>query len=594
MGSVSWGRVVLPHVSTVVDAWWHALGSGRFFTWWSALVSFIIMGLLVVPDYGGTTLLSYADAAIVSVLGWVLLAIPFLGVAGLERRLHSHGARAAIVLAALVAVSAARPLVNQSLSMWLFDETTIGAWPVRFATNLGIALVGFSFVAVATTQYYEDRQTTQWLAIALARMDATRHRAALYEAGARRAIEHTVGGLRAQRDVLLRGELTFEAVRAYAELVRAASHQLGDMATTSLATEPSTQPVVAASIAPAHKPLLERLSPTPVFCVGLIYVVMCAPFGFAAGGTVLVLAMFAVMLPLDALVGVILRASMRRITGATGGLIFIGVWTLAGMAAVVAGDVLIPGLGILGLVPSLALPAAAIIISATIDAHRSASRAEARATATLARNALALAERARTVRSPLEAAIGVLHGGVQGRCVIFAARVDEPGATPADIARFRTETDAAFDEIIGLRPVPAPGDLEGLLAVWRDVVDVASHFASEVRPMLDDAVTQHHVCDIVNEGLVNAVKHGGARHVQVGLDTTSDGNLRVRVTSPGVLAHAASVGGRGIAALPGAAHLSQRGANVVLEVVLPTADSVKSATSVGLADPLQSGHFVAR
>ena len=76
--------------------------------------------------------------------------------------------------------------------------------------------------------------------------------------------------------------------------------------------------------------------------------------------------------------------------------------------------------------------------------------------------------------------------------------------------------------------------------------------------------------EVVNEALVNAVKHSGARSAVVDLDVADDGRMRVRAISNGRLREQASraegLGTRGVDVT-----VTQSGEDVVFDALLPEA-----------------------
>jgi hypothetical protein len=157
-----------------------------------------------------------------------------------------------------------------------------------------------------------------------------------------------------------------------------------------------------------------------------------------------------------------------------------------------------------------------------IDTYRWARTDEADATRELARAAVDFADRVRRAQAPLLHAASTLHGRVQGRCVIFAARVDENPPTADDIAQFRVETDRALDEV--LVPVPTSeietvGALRRMLAGWEPIMVLETRIDDAAASAVDGAEAAPIVSEVVNEALVNAVKHSGARAARIDIST---------------------------------------------------------------------------
>lgn len=575
-----------PALRLTFEAWKHALGSGRFFSRWSALVAIVVGTVFVPPEITDLTAASYVRAMEIALLGMIVLAIPLVVATVIERRLASRKARAIVVLTTIVLAATARPFVNDALSQLLLGETTEGGWGSRIATNIVVGLALFSAVAIATTQARASGDTFFRLDFALDRMELAVQRVTHFAAESHQQLEREIAALRADRDRLLDGPIDFFAVREYSEVVRSASHRLdalahradrvGDDATDVLA---SPVPLRPPALIRRHVALSERLISTPWFAVGAVYAITCFPFVLATGGLSIALAATAFVFAFEALAGMVIRIADHRVPGALRVLFFIATWAVAGTGMALAGNLLLPDLAALALVPLLSLPVTAVILAVTVDGYRRAVAVERTATATLGAGARALGERIHRAVAPIESAVDILHGRVQGRCVILAALADAGAPTPDDTARFRSETDAAFDEIIGpARSAPRDHELDDLLAVWRTVVDITVDISDAARAALAGGELESDVCDIVNEGLVNAVKHSRVDAVGIALDVTDAATLRVRVSSIGVLERTSSAG-RGVSALPGEVRLSQVGERVVLEALLATAD-IAQTTSV--------------
>ena len=295
---------------------------------------------------------------------------------------------------------------------------------------------------------------------------------------------------------------------------------------------------------------------------------MSAPYLLTVGDVFdVVIAGVAIFL-LDLAAGAVLRAlpgDVRRGRGA----IFLLVWMLAGMTAAVVGRLLLPDTGALMIIPVFAMPLAAIVLSLAIDTYRWARTDEADATRELARAAGEFADRVRRAQAPLLHAASTLHGRVQGLCVIFAARVDENPPTADDIAQFRVDTDRALDEV--LVPVPTSeietvGALRRMLAGWEPIMVLETRIDDAAASAVDGAEVAPIVSEVVNEALVNAVKHSGARAARIDISTDAGGDLHVRVASAGELPRAVMP----MRPFAGRTLLYQDGREVVLESTVPT------------------------
>jgi hypothetical protein len=176
----------------------------------------------------------------------------------------------------------------------------------------------------------------------------------------------------------------------------------------------------------------------------------------------------------------------------------------------------------------------------------------------------------RRAQAPLLLAASTLHGRVHGRCVIFAARVDEHAPTADDIAQFRLETDRALDEVLipaGTSEIDTVGALRRMLAGWEPIMALETRIDDAAASAVDGADAAPIVSEVVNEALVNAVKHSGARAARIDISTDAGGDLHVRVASAGELPRAVMP----IRPFAGRTLLYQDGAEVVLESTLPAA-----------------------
>lgn len=146
----------------ILPSFLDAAGSGRFFTRWSALASFLVAAVLLVPVLP-SGIEGYADGMAASALGWFVLAAPVLLIAAAERRLARRPARVALVCLTLLAIAVARPFVNELVVRALFGVASDGALLTRVGTNLLSVTLLFSFVAVITTQTQQTRATAERL-----------------------------------------------------------------------------------------------------------------------------------------------------------------------------------------------------------------------------------------------------------------------------------------------------------------------------------------------------------------------------------------------------------------------------------------------
>ncbi|KAA9132351.1 hypothetical protein [Microbacterium caowuchunii] len=80
--------VPLRRLRRAARAWWAAVTSGRFFTWWSAAVSLLASVTVLGSYFGVTQAQDYHVAVGVSAIGWAVIAALVLPVAWTERRVH--------------------------------------------------------------------------------------------------------------------------------------------------------------------------------------------------------------------------------------------------------------------------------------------------------------------------------------------------------------------------------------------------------------------------------------------------------------------------------------------------------------------------
>lgn len=557
--------------------WWSAVGGGAFYTRWSALASLLVAGLFSVPSIGGSDLEAYLRGSIVAVVGWMPLAVLIVLVAVAERRLTSPVARGVVVLSGLLVVAGARSAVNDAVSRLLFDAAPTGSMPARIATNLVTAVALLSIVAIITSRHSAARDASERLRSALALLDAARIRRENAAAEARLEMADAAAMLRTERDRMLAGTVDFDAVRAFSDDVREASHRLdrrrraplpgGDETGTGHAGGEVPRTV---EVPPSAR--TSRLVPPPPVLSGALYAVACAPFAAATGGP----AVAGVGIVLSAIVDVAASAAVRRrARPPRRAVVFVSIWTAAGALLSGATFLLLPAVGVLGLVPVLALPVVAVLVSLCRDALERA-RADERAAGVAVAEVAGLAALADArVDLPLRRAVEALHGRAQGACVVLGALADEGAPAPDAIARFRDRTDAAFAELLDPAadaPPSAHDALEHLIAVWDEVIAVRLRVDSGAEPALRGAADSDQAVAIVNEALVNAVKHSGARRADVDVDVVPSRGLRLRVSSPGVLGPAPR---RGLGTA--SATIVQRGDDVVLEAIIAGAPAPADA-----------------
>jgi hypothetical protein len=202
--------------------------------------------------------------------------------------------------------------------------------------------------------------------------------------------------------------------------------------------------------------------------------------------------------------------------------------------------------------------------------HRSVVQAR-RLTRALADETGALSARTARTREMLRTAAATMHGYVQGRCVVFAAALEDRAATRDEAQEFRARIATALDDV--LEPptvVHATNEIGDMVDAWSHVIRVSTDIEPAARAALaSDCRVSRQVAEVASEGFLNAVKHSGARHAVLSVREESgeaDPVLRVEVVSPGILGSGLGPAGRGIRHLGPGARVYQRGTDVVLDV----------------------------
>lgn len=556
--------------------WWTTLSSGRFFTGWTALVSFVIATTLLGAYLGIDAPREYLPAIAVSAIGWVVLVIAIVPVAWGERRLRRAGARAALVLTALVAAGIARPLINDGLSLLLLlPDPTVGGWISRILTNVFTWVLVLSLVAMATVGYGATQDAAGRLRVALANLGEADRRAENFARRSRSAIALAVARLRVLLVETTAGTPTFEDIRRFSAAVRTASHELEDAAAIPLAEiGAGTDPVPTVD---TTRPILSRLRPPPPFTVAIVYIVGSLPYTLQSAPLYLVVVAVLLMLALGLAADLATRRIAARRAPEVRGAVLVVTWVIAGALFSAAATALLPGSWPVSLVPLIAIPGAAVIAAMSTDAIRRSVVQSRKLTHALAEQTDAVARRAARSRGVLRAAADGLHGAVQGRCVVFAASIEDAPATPDEARAFADAVGEALDGI-ELAPPPAlarSAELDELLATWAHVLEISRRISPDARDVLARGDVARQVADVAAEGFVNAVKHSGARQATLSVRReAAGGDLIVEVSSRGVLARTLPIDrGRGVAHLGAQARVYQRGDDVVLESRVALADA---------------------
>jgi hypothetical protein len=576
-----WERL---RVRSFVAIWWRAVTDGAFFNRWSTFLSFILAVIVGVPTIHGASVEGYLQGMVVGAVGWIALVILAMPAVFAERRLRSRPARGVIVLATLLTLCTLRTPLNDAISRWLWDVSTTGAFGPRAVTNIVSGLAMFSLVGIALSEYGRRRAIVTRLESALAPMRARLQRAHEEAAEVDAVLAATAQRLRASRNVMLARPIDFEIVRAYAEQVRRESHLLEARADEADASAPASEPVVRP--AEPRRTVSERLMRPPPLVIAAVYGIATLPFSLFNGGIRVAVVGFVGLVVIDLAAGFVTGRVLPKPGAGSRPALFLLVWMLAGVAVAAMSLALLPHIGMIGLVGIVVIPGLAIVVSVCVDALRSAHLAALRSQQMLATAARDVALESARASDPLRHAVGILHGGVQGQCVILAAQADERQPTVREVAQFRERTDDAFDRMqgpvseieVGRGSRHGPlGSLGRVISAWRAVLDIFYIASDDARAALRDRDTDQRAAEVVTEAFVNAVKHSGAGEATVTLAISDTGRVCIRVSSPGTLPpleHRAS----GIGTRSAGTRIFQSDADVVLESLLPPSADESAAT----------------
>ncbi|CAN7189695.1 hypothetical protein LJR045_000475 [Microbacterium sp. LjRoot45] len=559
-------------LAEVVDHWWGAVSGGRFFTRWTLLASAVVAILILSPFSGLDGVAEHLAAMIASAVTWLTLVVLLIPAAVAERRLSRPAARGALVIGALLAISIARPFLNDAAAALLFDHPWTAEWLQRVATNALSWFTVLPLVAAAASRYADARETAQRLESALAVFADLRGLVRRYGQQNAALLTDAVADVRRRRDALLAGVIDFDAVRAFADDVRAASHRLDARLSARLDAVVLDHDAPDEAARTPRVPFLARLArPHPLLVVGL-YFAASTPYTFALGGVLLVIAALALLVVFALIADAVIRLASRGHGPVARGIIVLLCWVAVALGTVLVGVLLTDADELVLAIPLVTIPALAVVVALTADAVERTGTQSRTLTDLLAHTAALATAQTAQAREPLWRAVDLLHDRVQSRCVIFAARVDEREPTPEEIRRFRASTEAAFAEILVGAPDRADiADLDGLLATWSGVLDVQADIDTSAMVALQTPVVATAVVAAVSEGFVNAVKHSEARAARLSVTTSADeSELTVAIASRGVLRGSGATG-LGLASFGDKATLRQEGDHVVLQVIVPLA-----------------------
>lgn len=581
---MSWGRASRRGVRlrAGVAIWWDAVSGGRFFTVWSAVVALPLSTVVLAPYASVDTPFELVTAQASALLVAAALMAALLPVALAERRMSSPAACGVLVLTALMTAAVVRPFLNDVLAVGVFGLGPDPAWAERIVTNVVAWVSVLSLVAVTEQLYASSQAARGRLVVALQAVTDEQRRAGHYEQESADFLATEIAALREALSALVAAPLDFERVRVFADGVRSVSHRARDRAGMMLA---DLHPVRSAPPASsAARSFFERLRPPAAGLVGVIFAAGSAPFALRSGGPALAVLVTVGVVALCFGADLVSRRLSRGSSAQRRGVRLVAVWVVAGLVATAAAVVIVGGRTPVPLITIVSLPGVAVIAALCADAvHRGRveSRQLGQALRTVVRSA---AEQASGARRDLLHASEVLHGRVQGSCVMLAAQVDDESATPDDIRAFELAIGAGLSDALESRAsaVSRAADLAETVAVWKPVLSVSSNVDPMAATAMADALVSTRVVAVVAEGLVNAVKHAAARSAAVDVRGAAGGSgLAVQVRTPGRLRGDSRGPGLGVAGLGPSARVFQSGDDVVLEAFVPTVASTPVAVGQG-------------
>ena len=551
---------------TIGARWWDAVSGGRFYSPATAAITFPVAVTVLGAFVGVRLPQDLVAAVVVSALGWVVLAAALVPAVWAERRLNSAGARAGVVLGSLLVAAVARPFVNDALTGILIPTAEPDLQASRVVTNVVCWFILTSMIAVADDSVLAagavNRRLQQALA-ALARGADAHHDVAR---GARLRIGWTVAVLRRDLDRLSSGQVDFDRVREFSDAVRTASHALD-------AAADRDDRGALVSLERSRGSIAEWLRSPPLGMVGVLYAAAVSPYLARVLSPGAIVADLLLLIAITILGDVVQRAAARGRSARVRGALILIVSVLVGAVVSLLSLALVPGPAPVAFVSLLVIPVLTVLAAVAEEAvHR--LQAEQR----ILSDALA-AFRGAASAGPgdpaalLRSAAAMLHGPVQGRCVVFAASLEDDPATADGARDFVAAVDAVLDDVrdVDARTPGTADTLDGLLEAWSDVLELSVDISPAAAAVLSSTPVARSAAAIVSEALVNAVKHSGARRAAVVMRTEpgAEGTLEVEVASPGRLRMSRSGDGRGLARLGPRASVVQRGPDVVLSAGIP-------------------------
>ena len=509
-----------------------AVIGGRFLGVWSLLVtvplSLTIMapvgaGVDVGPGLPGTLPPTATCSATLA-----LLAVG-------ERRLSRARSRAAVIVVGIVTAAALRPVAQDAWAAALsLPSPDAAQLPFRMATNIIVWPVVLAVVAVLANTLGSLRRTNALLRDVADELAGARTRATEADRVARTAVQRAASALAsalAATAAQTTAGADAAAVRTLgAEGFRTWSHRLQD-----LADDPALGAGTGASPAPRARGRSRRLPlrVPPRGTVTLVYVACTLPYALRTTSaltlTIGLLAVLTVGAAIDAV------GRIRRIAARPGAAVAVFLLAAAcGGALLSLIAVLTGGVDLIALLPAVDYFGFSLAGALCTGAVHVLRRDRRRLSSAVAGAQRAARDGTRTARDGLRRTAELLHRDGQGACVRFALEHASPSSDDVALLRRRLE------EVIERMPATYDAGgvdavaLTGLVDTWGRVMDLQATVSPAAREALDrHPWTARDAYDVVAEGLLNAVKHGGGdRHadVDVALVPTGAGpRLRVRV-----------------------------------------------------------------
>ncbi|MBB2976401.1 hypothetical protein FHX49_001975 [Microbacterium endophyticum] len=557
-----------------------ALTSRRFYTGWSALVSFVFASTVFGAYLGPTTLNEYGRGFIVSAVTWSILAICVVPFALLQRRLESPLLRTTITVGTLIAASLVRAPLNDALSSLITpDVANAGHWTQRGLLNLLVWTIVLTMVAVATTSYEASSAMARRLASGLNAMRAADQEVDQFAAEVTEATNtarrELLGAIDAVGDPRY-GEVDFERVKKLSEAIRSQSHLLESFATQRLRS-PRELVTAARSYRVPRRTVLARVATPPIMLVGGVYGVATAAYTLYFLGREAGIFLLAIVFSVSFLVDLLCRLGRNKLSARRRGALVVCAWIACG-AVIAAVTTALPTAPVVApLIPLLGIPVVAAIAALCTDSFAELRIQEKLLTQSLSGYRGSAGARTSEIRAALHRVSERLHGRAQGRCVMFAATLDERSALPQEVSDFQSEVrlavETAFDESPGVRDVAR---LDDLISTWSHVLSIDAAIEREADVAMRDPLVSQNVVEIVTEAFVNAIKHSDARTARVAATVAADSpsTLQVDVSTPGVIQHRGPQG-RGLLNISVPTRLFERDGWVVLEARVPCAEAAQ-------------------